>query len=142
MLKRLTLFLLIACCVACDKNQQKSAGCTAQICTDIFVSINIHFTDNTGKLINVQNFSAVDQRTHLALQAKYTIIVPMPVANTKDYLVADDSMLSQLSTDGDDILITATNPATNQTKTVTLKISGGCNCHVTKISGPDTVAFD
>jgi hypothetical protein len=139
MLKRLTLFLVIACCVACDKNQQKSAGCTAQICTDIFVSINIHFTDNTGKLINVQNFTAIDQRTHLALQGKYPITVPVP--NTKDYLVADDSMLSQLSTDGDDILITATNPTTNQTKTVTLKISGGCNCHVAKISGVDTVAF-
>jgi hypothetical protein len=46
------------------------------------------------------------------------------------------------STDGDIIKVSATDPATNQTKSVNMKISGGCNCHVAKISGPDTVKFD
>lgn len=138
MLKRLTLLLLIACCVACNRNPQ-NPGCGMQVCTTIFTSIGIHFTDNAGKSIAIQNFSAVDQRTHLNLMRT---IPQNELLVLGYYIVADDSMLSQLSTEGDDILITATDPATNQTKMVTLKISGGCNCHVTKISGVDTVAFD
>jgi hypothetical protein len=58
------------------------------------------------------------------------------------YIVATDNNKMDYSTDGDIIKASATDPATNQTKTVNLKISGGCNCHVAKISGPDTVKFD
>jgi hypothetical protein len=40
------------------------------------------------------------------------------------------------------VIISGTHPTTNVTKTVTFKISGGCNCHVEKVSGSSTVVFD
>ena len=138
MLKRWILIFLVAFNAACRQSPEQP-GCVTQICTQIFVTIGIHFTDNTGKPIAITDFSAMNQRTHLKL-LRTTPQNEMLVIGY--YVVADDGMKSQLSTDGDDILITATNPSTHQTKTVTLKVSGGCNCHVAKISGPDTVAFD
>jgi len=138
MLKRLTWIVLIALGSACGKLSDHP-GCKTQICTQIFATIGINFTDNTGKPIGVIDFNAMNQRTHLKL---LRTIPQNEMLMIGYYVVADDGMKSQLSTEGDDILITATNPATHQTKTVTLKVSGGCNCHVAKISGPDTVAFD
>jgi hypothetical protein len=57
-------------------------------------------------------------------------------------LIASDATKDEYSTDGDDIRITATSASTEQVKTVIIKISGGCNCHVAKLSGPDIVKFD
>jgi hypothetical protein len=140
MYKRSVLFLFILSSFSCNKGLQKQSACGTQVCNDIFASVNIYFADNTGKIIVGQNPSAFNKRTNLALTRVYTTIIPM--VNTNYYVVADDNMLSQFSTDGDDILVTATNPATNQTKSTTLKISGGCSCHVRKLSGLDTLRFD
>ena len=138
MYRKLPLILLLLVFSACTKNNKKAA-CGTQICTDLFATIGIHFTDKTSKPIAVQNFTAINQRTHLQM----TRTIPMnELLVIGYYIVADDSMMQQLSTAGDDILVSGTDPATNQTKTVTLKISGGCNCHVAKLSGPDEVAFD
>lgn len=137
MLKRLTFVFIVALSAAC-RTSSNQPGCDTKVCTDIFVTVGLQFVDNTGKLIQVEGFSAINQRTHLNMMP-----APQNQALITGYFdIADDNMKSQLSTDGDDILITATNPATHQTKTVTLKVSGGCNCHVAKISGPDTVTFD
>lgn len=130
--------MVLGCTFGCHKNQQK-AGCGIQVCTDIFASVGIHFTDKNGNAIVVNNFTAVDQRTHLSVVPAHPVT---GIDNVGYYVVTDDSMRPQLSTEGDDILISATDPATNQTKTVTLKLSGGCNCHVGKVSGVETVKFD
>ena len=138
MIKRISFLLVIGSFFGCHKNQQK-AGCGTQVCTDIFASVGIHFTDKNGNAIVVNNFTAVDQRTHLSVLPAHPVT---GIDNVGYYVVTDDSVRSQLSTEGDDILVSATDPSTNQTKTVTLKLSGGCNCHVDKVSGVDTVAFD
>ncbi|MDB5157049.1 MAG: hypothetical protein JWR50_1756 [Mucilaginibacter sp.] len=138
MVKRLLILSVIGICLGCHKNQQK-AGCGTQVCTDIFVSVGIHFTDKNGNAIVVNNFTAIDQRTHLSVTPVHPVT---GIDNVGYYVVTDDSMRPQLSTEGDDVLVSATDPATNQTKAVTLKLSGGCNCHVGKISGVDTIAFD
>ncbi|TSJ39539.1 hypothetical protein FO440_17510 [Mucilaginibacter corticis] len=138
MLKKLLILLFIGSCLGCHKNQQK-AGCGTQVCTDIFAIINIKFTDKNGNAITVQNYSVTNLRTHLKIIDPGSTIIDLAYGY---YLVADDSAKSQLSTEGDDVLVSATDPSTNQTKTVTLKLSGGCNCHVNKVSGVDTVAFD
>ena len=105
-----------------------------------FASVNIQFTDNADKPVNVQNFSAVNQRTGLKLEV--TPGNSMPTGALGSYIIANDNTRDQLSNDGDDILISGTNPVTNQTKTAVVKISGGCNCHVKKESGPSTIKFD
>jgi hypothetical protein len=136
--KSLIILLLSALlCSACSKNQHKPA-CATQVCSAIFMMIGIHFTDKAGTPISVENFEVFDLSTNQQLKPG----LPNINTTTGYYIVANDSQLKDFSTDGDNIRVSATNPASGQTKTVTLKISGGCNCHVSRISGPETVAFD
>jgi hypothetical protein len=138
MLKKISLVLLMACGFGCHKNQQSACG-TGQVCTAIYASIIMVFKDKDGKLISVENFSAINQRTHLALDFKGS---PPPTGIYGSHGVATDDMRDQFSTEGDDVLITATYPTTKQTKSIVFKISGGCNCHIAKLSGPDYFTFD
>lgn len=103
-----------------------------------FAMIGVNFTDKNGSAIAVQNLTAVNQRTKLSV-----LPANQDAINTKGYyVIADDNAREKLASDGDEVLVSATNPATGQTKTVSFKLSGGCNCHVDRISGPQTIAFD
>lgn len=141
MIKRFSLLLLLACSfISCHKaQQQQQTVCGTQVCTALFAIIGIHFTDKNENAIVVQNYSVVNQRTHLVLTNSNPPANPYGLGY---YIVADDNSKSQLSTEGDDVLVSATSPTTNQTKTVMFNISGGCNCHVGKVSGVETLAFD
>jgi hypothetical protein len=139
MYKKLTgLLLLIALLSACSKNQPQKPACGSQVCTAIFATVGIHFTDKQGNAIAVEDYTVFNLSSNKLL----TPGVPNMDMAKGYYIVASDSNKKDYSSDGDNIRVTATDPATKQTKTVVLKISGGCNCHVDKISGPDTVAFD
>lgn len=138
MRKTLLLIPALALLFSCHKNN--NTACGVQVCNDIFKQINVVFVDKTGKAIIVSNYSVTNQRTNLLMQPKYDFT--KPVAASTLYLVADDSMRDQLSTDGDNVQVNGTNSATGQTKSTLFKISGGCNCHVAKIAGPDTIKFD
>jgi hypothetical protein len=137
MLKKLFLLLLIVACSACTKNQQKSA-CGTQVCTDIFASVGVLFKDKNNNAVDVTNYSVVDLRTNLTLT---NVISTTGNSIPGARIVVDDSNLKDLTTDGDNIKVSATNPATNEIQTATFKIAGGCNCHVSKISGPDVIVF-
>jgi hypothetical protein len=139
MIKKLFLLLMIGACLSCHKTPVQQTGCKTQVCTDLFAIITIKFTDKNGNAIAVQDYSVTNQRTHLKIVNTGSAAIDLIYGS---YIVADDSAKSQLSTDCDDVLISATNPTTYQTKTTTFKITGGCNCHVAKVSGADTVAFD
>ena len=130
----LSLFgLLIA---GCGKNQQPRLSCNGTgLCTLEFASVNMLFTDNTDKPVNVQNFSAVNQRTGLKLE-----VTPGNPMSVGSYIVVNDNTRDQLSDEGDNILVSGT--YNGQTKTAMVKISGGCNCHVKKESGPSTIKFN
>lgn len=139
MIKKTLLVLLVACTFSCHKNE-RSACATGQVCTMIYTSVIIAFEDKEGKLLSVDDFSAINQRTHLALDIKGNSPYATGVYGSRT--IATDDMRDQFSTEGDDILITATNPITKQTKSIVYKISGGCNCHVAKLSGPYIFVFD
>ncbi|GAC1310826.1 MAG: hypothetical protein NVSMB24_28880 [Mucilaginibacter sp.] len=140
MVKKLPVLLLFVLVLfyCCNKGKIRPS-CSPQVCTDIFTSIGIHFVDKQGQPISVQNFQAINLRTHASvgptLAGYGTLVIGY-------YIIADDGDLSKLSTAGDDIQVSGTDPATNQTKTVTIKIAGGCTCHVSKISGVDQIMFD
>ncbi len=131
------LLLIVLISQACNKNKV-TPGCPLQVCTDIFVRIGITFVDNQGQLLVIENLQITDLRTHLNL----TRGVNNVFWAKGYYIIADDSDLKQLTTDGDDVQVSATNPATNQTISTVFKIAGGCNCHVIKISGPDKIWFN
>ena len=136
MIKKIFIVLLTVGFFGCTKKQSELLDCPAQPCTLLFASISVQFQDKNGNAVEVKNFTAVNQRTNETLSSG------SPGLNGTGYTIADDGMRSKLSTKGDDVVVTATHPTNGQIKTATYKISGGCNCHVDKISGPQIIAFD
>ena len=131
------LFVAAASLASCNKTKQKTP-CGTQICTDLFATVGINYADNAGKPIAVTNFTVFNVSSNKQLTPGYNVGLLV----YGHYIVATDNNKMDYSTDGDIIKVSATDPVTNQTKAVNMKISGGCNCHVAKISGPDTVKFD
>lgn len=140
MIKKVPLLLLIIACIsACSSNKQKN-GCGTQTCTTEYAYIGIAFKDKQNKPAQVKDVKMINLRTNKPLTpVKY----PPNVDIFAGYIyIAADENIKDFSTDGDDVSITATSSETNQTKTAVLKIAGGCSCHISKKSGPDTVTFD
>ena len=133
MKRLLVLSLLIVAISSCKKGNQEACGVKA--CTYEFRSITINFVNNTDQPQNVDSFSAINQRTGLEVERS-----PSPLSSLHTFTIADDSKISQFSTEGDNVLITA--KTSNQTKTAVENIAGGCNCHVERKSGPQTVKYD
>ena len=137
MIKKIFIVLLLACYLGCTKKQEEVLDCPAKPCTYMFASINVQFQDKNGNVVEVKNYSVVNKRTNESFSSMGT-----GINFSGYYTVVDDSLLRKLSTNGDDVVVTATHPTNGQTKTATYKISGGCNCHVDKISGPQIITFD
>ena len=131
------LFVLAVSLVSCDKTKQKTP-CGTQVCTDYFATVGINYADNTGKPIANTNITVFNVSSNKLLHPGYNVGILV----YGHYIVATDNNKMDYSTGGDIIRASATNPSTNQIKTVDLKISGGCNCHVARLSGPDTVKFN
>jgi hypothetical protein len=140
MRKYLLFLLLIAIIAACKKHRQEN-GCPTKACTYEFVSISVNFVDNDGKAVLAKDVKAVNKRT--GKQVIATNNGPaVPGLGPNFFTIATDNNKSEFSTDGDDVEVTATNVTTNNTKTTLFKISGGCNCHIAKISGPDKIVLE
>jgi len=137
MTKKIFIALLIVCCLGCTKKQSEILDCPAKPCTMNFVSVTVQFREKNGNVVEVKNYTVVNQRTKESLLSTNT-----GINFAGYYTIVDDSMLRKLSTNGDEVVVTATHPTNGQTKTATYKISGGCNCHVERISGPQVIAFD
>ncbi len=97
--------------------------------------ITVKFSDETGKTIIVKEFSAINKRTGKEMASSGQ-------SDSANYVVASDSNKGDLSESGDVILVSATNPQTDQKKQAEFVIgSGPCACHISKISGPDLIVF-
>jgi hypothetical protein len=139
-MKHLSIILLVVLFLSACKSDKNTQGCGVKECTTSFAYLGIRITDNDGKAAKLKSFTAINLRTNKSL-------TPVQYPPNIDFvagfvLLASDSNIKDFSTDGDDVKITAIDSASNQTKTSTLKISGGCNCHLNKLSGPDVMAFD
>lgn len=117
---------------------EKSTKCGERICDASFAFVGVQFVDVNGEHVTVKNYSSVNQRTGDTL-----IKGTEKIFTDSIYIVADDSFVKKLSDKGDDIKITATDSATNVTKTAVFKVSGGeCECHISKIAGPEKIMFE
>lgn len=141
MRKYFVFFLIASVLLGCKKhNQQK--GCAVQACTLEFASITVHFVTGDGLPTPGKNVTVINLRTHEAIIAKGNGGAVVPSIGPNLFTLATDNNKSEFSTEGDDVELTATDVVTNITKTVTFKISGGCNCHISKVSGPDKIVFN
>ena len=140
MRKYFVFFLIASALLSCKKHDQQK-GCLARACTLEFASITVRFVTKDGLPTPGKNVTVINLRTHDAIIAKGSgIIVPSIGPNL--FTLATDNNKSEFSTEGDDVELTATDVVTNITKTARFKISGGCNCHISKISGPDEIVFN
>ena len=137
MTKKILILLAFACCLGCKKKQAEVIACPAQMCTLNFASITVQFQDKNGNMVTVKDYTVVNQRTKENLTLTNT-----QINNAGHYMIVHDGMRDKLSSEGDEVVVTATHPTSGQTKTATYKISGGCNCHVYRISGPQVITFD
>lgn len=138
MYKYVLILFCAAMLVACNKKEPSDCG--RLICTQEFRMILFNFTDKDGRGVPVKNYSAINQRTGEVIKTTGGATIYLSPGT---FIVIDDSFLKQLSAEGDEIKVTATYEATGQTKSAILKVSGGkCACHIQKISGPETIAFD
>jgi hypothetical protein len=138
MYKNSPFLLLILLIIGCGKNRIQPDCVTPSSCSTVFTSVGIHFTDNLGQPISIENFKAVNLRTHVNIApalAEYGTFAP------GHYIIADDGALQNISADGDEIEVSGFDPLTNQTRSAIVKIAGGCACHISKISGPDQIQF-
>lgn len=140
MIKKVSLLLLlIACFSACSGNKQKN-GCGIETCTLEYAYVAIVFKDKQNKYPPLKDITVINLRTNKPLSpAKQSLIIDFTPGTV---LIASDDNIKDFSTAGDDVKISATNSETNQTQTAIVKIAGGCACHISKKSGPDTVIFD
>ncbi|TSD65903.1 hypothetical protein FFF34_000455 [Inquilinus sp. KBS0705] len=137
-LRLLPFLLIIAALSACSKKVQTTGCPTGQMCTMIFTTIGVEFVDSAGVAVKVKDVNVVNQRTNTAIIAS-GINTPEDFAG--QYVIVTDGNKKELSTQGDDVKITATSVATGQTISAMYKISGGCNCHVAKVAGPEKIVF-
>jgi hypothetical protein len=139
--KLLNLFVLIAL-TACNKGNNQTGDtstCEPKVCTTEAVSIKVKFLDKNGQPVVVNNYSSINKRTGLAIKyAGAASVTYQPGV----YWVATDGNLKETADDGDEVLVSGTNPTTSQTKTATFKIFGGCRCHIGKTTGPAEITFD
>ncbi len=138
-----TLFAIIFLSIVvsgCELTGQEpnDMPCGPKTCTAEFASIGVKFVDKTGNAVVVKDFTSINKRT--GLNVKYAGSNSVYVAG--NYGVATDSDLKDFSETGDDVLVSGTHPSTGQIKTATFKVSGGCACHIRKISGPTEIVFD
>ncbi|WP_316793947.1 hypothetical protein [Pedobacter frigoris] len=139
-MKKIALLLLMGTAMlSCQKDRGRS-GCEDKMCTYEYRSVSIRFVDKNGAPAEVTDFSVVNQRTGEKIYASSAAAINMIKGS---FLVVDDGNLYSLSEAGDNLKVTGTSVETKQTKSAVLKISGGkCACHISKISGPDQIAFD
>ena len=137
-LKFATVLLATVALSACSK-KLKSDGCPPQMCTMEFATVGVKFTDKAGSPVNVKQVKVENTRTNKAIVTQGAITGADNAAG--NYVVVTDSNKKEISSNGDDIKITATT-ADGKTASATIKVIGGCNCHVKRISGPETIVFE
>jgi hypothetical protein len=140
MKKPLLFLLLMVIYSACSKktHQNAAAPCNPGMCTMMFATIGINFVDKAGNAVAVKDFKAVNLRTNKNIQTEAT---PASGENSGFHVIATDGNMKEFTNEGDEVKVTGTNAATNQIQSITVKITGGCACHVAKVAGPDKVVL-
>ncbi len=110
---------------ACNDN-------TAQVCTASFATATTTVVDTTGAPVQAATVSTVLIRTGQTLPIT-SLLDPV----TGVYPILDDGSISQLHASGDSIRVRAVNGAAAVEAVYHFDVPGGC--HISKISGPDTL---
>ncbi|SDM24356.1 hypothetical protein SAMN05421813_10877 [Daejeonella rubra] len=133
-MKRLQNIFLILCLFLVSCSSSDPIVCEDRACTMEFRMVTVKFIDDSGNAQIVKDYSTVNKRTGRSMTPNTDMVVQGL------YVVASDADLKELSEKGDIVLVSATNPKNNTKIQAEFVIGGGlCICHVSKISGPETI---
>ena len=131
---------LLATIVTSACSPKTNVGCpTNQICTMIFASVGTTFVDKDGNNVAVKDFKVLNLRTNKAIESQG--VIGGGDASAGQAIVTDANK-KDLSTEGDELKVTAVTVNGNKPVSAVYKISGGCNCHVEKLSGPEKIVVN
>lgn len=137
MKQTLLLFAVITVLSAC--NAQKTADCPNVMCTQDFRYITVKLLSGSGGEPDMKNYEVKFKSSGKKLNSNPG---PDAAANPNTLVIADDSNLKELSPKGD-VMILSIRRNDGSSIDVPYTISGGvCNCHVSKVSGPDEIDTD
>ena len=140
MKKLLVLILPLLIVLAACRKKDNSAGCqTSRACTAEFASIGVQFIDKDGNYLKVNDITVTNLRSNSEILVKNKVEAGF---SPNTYFIATDANKDEFSTAGDDVKLTTTTVGTNKLVTAMLKISGGCNCHIQKVSGTNKIVVE
>jgi hypothetical protein len=138
---KMTKFLSFACLIVflgCNKNNEDDCV-PPEMCTEEFVSITIAFEKPDGQPVVVRDYQVRHLSNGKILQTDQTGATTQPGT----YVVSSDRQLDLFSDSGAMVEVSGKDPVSGKTGMAKLKIRGGkCNCHVSKLSGPEKILFD
>lgn len=133
----LTAAAIISALTACSTANVQE--CPEMMCTQEFRMVQVKVTDAQGNPVEVKDFTATNKRTNTPMAQNNE---PATINNKGIYTVASDADLKNLSEAGDTILVNATSLSGAKKLSGSFVVSGGkCACHISKISGPETLSF-
>ncbi len=119
---------------SCISQQTTKTDCGNLICTKEFISIPIKLITTNGTQVNFKSYKVINLATGKQVNSKN---IDSSQPNT--IVLADDSHLKEFSGDGEQLQLQI-KKADDSILKVNYKVSGGkCNCHVSKLRGPDEV---
>jgi len=125
--------------ILCACSTTNVTNCPDKMCTTEFRMVQVKFTEEGGTSVAVEEYNAINKRTNSPMAQNNE---PATINNRGIYTVASDADIANLSDMGDTILVTGTHPVSKKVLKSEFVVSGGeCACHITKISGPESLQF-
>src|ERR1700712_1003410 len=104
--KFIILLIAVVLFSACTKTQQKNSACGTQVCTALFATIGVHFTDKQGSPMVVRDYTVFNVSSDKQIYPGAPGVELVPGY----YVVASDSNIKDFSSQGDNIKVSATDP--------------------------------
>ncbi|MBE7179391.1 MAG: hypothetical protein INR69_23510 [Mucilaginibacter polytrichastri] len=136
-MKKILSLLALSALSACGT--QKSADCPNVMCTQEFRFVTVQLISGSGKEVSFKKYEVKNDRTGKNVNSNPS---PNSAATPNTLVVADDSNLKNLSAKGDKLTLTVYREDGSTMVTPFIISGGACNCHVSKVSGPDQLDID
>jgi hypothetical protein len=106
------------------------------VCTEEFRTYLVTVVDDARQPLSDVTITRTNLRTGAVFEPTW---LGMPVPGT--YLVADDGLLDEFSSDGDLVRVTGEKDGATFEAQFEFAVPEPCRCHVDKLTGPDTVTI-
>jgi len=118
---------------------QRTADCPNVMCTQDFRYVTVQLISGKGGDPDMKNYDVLVKSSGKKLNSNPG---PDAAANPNTIIIADDSNLKTLNPKGEALVLSISRNDGSVLNTPFVVSGGVCNCHVSKISGPDQIDTD